>query len=221
MSEMLKIRRIEKEFIIEPGKIFNINIENSRFYYHLLSSLLEYDEDVFIYSEEGKIKSLEKNCLIISNIFNLDANSKKILTSLYKRIANEIMTDEDKEKVIKVNDSILELLNKISLELNLDVDYSAEIDIQKILSIYDFSFKVNQEMPLDKVVTFIKANLEIGNYKFVISNNLLPLFNDNELEMLSKELELLGVSLINLTLVQTKRKHVIDSITIDDDLCEF
>ena len=39
MSELLKIKNIEKDFQIEPGNIYNLNIENQKFYYNLLGKL--------------------------------------------------------------------------------------------------------------------------------------------------------------------------------------
>ena len=60
MSELLKIKNIEKDFQIEPGNIYNLNIENQKFYYNLLGKLYDFDEDTFIYSKDYEIKNLSK-----------------------------------------------------------------------------------------------------------------------------------------------------------------
>ena len=206
MSELLKIKNIEKDFQIEPGNIYNLNIENQKFYYNLLDKLYDFDEDTFIYSKDFEIKNLSKSCLTIDNIFNLDANNKKILNALYKRISSELIDKSDKDEIEKINSTILSLLNKISLDLNLSVDYYTDLDVIKILNLYNFCFKMDQSTPLEKFVTYIKANLEINKYKFIISTNILPLFSKSDIELLSNEL---------------KYENLVDSLTIDNDLCEF
>lgn len=221
MSELLKIKNIEKDFQIEPGNIYNLNIENQKFYYNLLDKLYDFDEDTFIYSKDYEIKNLSKSCLIIDNIFNLDANNKKILNSLYKRISSELIDKSDKDEIEKINSTIISLLNKISLDLNLNVDYYTDLDVIKILNLYNFCFKMDQSTPLEKFVTYIKANLEINKYKFIISTNILPLFSKSDIELLSNELKYLGLTLINITLIQQKYENLVDSLTIDNDLCEF
>lgn len=221
MSELLKIKNIEKDFQIEPGNIYNLNIENQKFYYNLLGKLYDFDEDTFIYSKDYEIKNLSKSCLIIDNIFNLDVNNKKILNALYKRISSELIDKSDKDEIEKINSTIISLLNKISLDLNLSVDYYTDLDVIKILNLYNFCFKMDQSTPLEKFVTYIKANLEINKYKFIISTNILPMFSKNDIELLSNELKYLGLTLINITLIQQKYENLVDSLTIDNDLCEF
>ena len=221
MSELLKIKNIEKDFQIEPGNIYNLNIENQKFYYNLLDKLYDFDEDTFIYSKDYEIKNLSKSCLIIDNTFNLDANNKKILNSLYKRISSELIDKSDKDEIEKINSTIISLLNKISLDLNLSVDYYTDLDVIKILNLYNFCFKMDQSTPLEKFVTYIKANLEINKYKFIISTNILPMFSKSDIELLSNELKYLGLTLINITLIQQKYENLVDSLTIDNDLCEF
>ena len=221
MSELLKIKHIEKDFLIEAGNIYNINIENPEFYYELLNNLYTFDEDTFIYSKDFEIKNLSKICLIIDNIFNLDPNNKKILNSLYKRISNEIINKNDQETITKINNNIISLLNKISLELNLSVDYYTDLDVIKILNLYDFCFKTDQSTSLEKFITYIKANLETNKYKLIISTNILPMFSKNDIENLSNELKYLDLTLLNITLIQPKYENLVDSLTIDNDLCEF
>ena len=113
------------------------------------------------------------------------------------------------------------MLNKISLELNLSVDYYTDLDVIKILNLYDFCFKTDQSTSLEKFITYIKANLETNKYKLIISTNILPMFSKNDIEILSNELKYLDLTLLNITLIQPKYENLVDSLTIDNDLCEF
>lgn len=219
--KLLKIQNINKDFYIESGNIYNVNIENLNLYYKLINALLNYDEEIFIYSEDYEQKSFTKNSLIINNIFDLDINSKKILNGLYKRISNEIIDQKDKLKIDMINSELIELLNKISMDLSLDIDFLLDLDITKILNLYNFSFKCEGVSPLEKIVNYIKANLEVYNFKFVVTNNLISLLSNEDISLLSKELSYLNLSLINIALIRKNKIEIVDNLTIDDDLCEF
>ena len=113
------------------------------------------------------------------------------------------------------------MLENISLNLNLSVEYELDLDISKILSLYKFTFKEDQEDLKTKIITYIKANMEICNLSFVVMFNILQLLDDSDLELVQKELELLNISIININFVGKSRRNSIDYLTIDDDLCEF
>lgn len=221
MSKLLKIKHIEQEFIINPGAIYNINIENSKLYYSLINDLVNGNIDTFIYSEDSKLLDFTKHSLRINDIFNIDPNSKKILSSLYKRINDKLIDNNDKDTILEINDMALKLLTKIALDLNLPVDFETDLDVVKILNMYKFCFKDEFETPLEKIVGYIKANIETTKFDFIISINILPLFNEEELFLLSQELKYNQLSLININLIQKKSSSLVKSITIDNDLCEF
>ena len=219
--KMLKIKGIEKNFVIDSGKIYNINIENSQYFNRLINGLIDLDEDIFIFSENYELCNFSKNSLIIMDIFSLNPNSKKILTTLYNRIEKNYLSNEDKEHIYKINSDILNILEKISLELNVEVEYECDFDFIKILNSYQFRFKENGQTLLERLITFIKANLEIKSFDFIITINLLSMINEKDLEIMQKELELLQITLININSISKINKNIVDYTTIDDDLCEF
>ncbi len=218
---ILRIKGIEKDFLIEPGKIYCINIENRLYYLNLLNSFVNSSTDNIFYSEDNKSIDFYKKSICITDIFNINPNSKKIINSLYKRINDEIIDQSSKESIQIINKSIIEMLENISLDLNLSVEYELDLDISKILSLYKFTFKEDQEDLKTKIITYIKANMEICNISFVVMFNILQLLDDSDLELVQKELELLNISIININFVGKIKRNSIDYLTIDDDLCEF
>lgn len=221
MNKTLRIKGIEKKFLLNPGEIYNINIENSRFYYRLLNDLIDRNNDVFVYSVDHEIQLFDRHCLVINDLFNLDPNNKKILTGLYKKIADRFLSKEDNQAIIEINEKAMGLLEKISFDLNLPVEYDTELDISKLLHMYKFCFKDEFTTPLEKITAYLKANLEIFSFSFVITVNTLPLLNLEETELLARELGYLNLALINISLIQKSYSKTIQSITIDDDLCEY
>lgn len=212
--KVLTIRGIEKQFIITPGHLYNINIENAKYYNSLVKSLFIEDTETFIYSINNDCIDYNKETLFINDIYTASSNSKKILNSLYKKINLNPPSSICNDELIKINNAILEIMKKIEMDINLDVEYDTEIDLISLLSLYKFSFKDDYDSNVSKLITYIKANLEIRNISLIISLNLLSLFN-------SEELELLGLCLININLCVKEKNNLVEYITIDSDLCQF
>lgn len=217
----LKIKGIEKEFHIESGKVYDIQIESNTFYHQLVLGLINEDSDMFSLSENFNSLDFQKECLFISDILTISPNNKKILNALYKRIQEKFLTNENKELLLNINEKFLSLLEQISLDVNLETDYLTDISINDILSLYKFSFKEGEEDFLNKIITYIKANQEIKKLSTIITLNFLPLLKENEILLLQKQLELLNLTMINFNIRVKHQIKGIEYLTIDMDLCEF
>ena len=218
---LLKIKYIDKDFEIIAGKIYSINVESQNVYLRLINALIENDNEYVVYSENFRQEKFEKKSIFISDLFAIDPNSKKILTSLYKRIDSNIITENDKEEIEKINSQILNILNNVSMELNSQTQFLLDLDITKILSLYKFEFCVSDGTLIERILTYIKANMEILDLKFVITLNMLPLIEDEKFDIFQHELELLGISLININFINNFKSKNVEYLTIDKDLCEF
>lgn len=217
----LKIKGIEKEFHIENGNVYDIQIESNTFYHQLVLGLINEDSDMFSLSENFNPLDFQKECLFISDILTISPNNKKILNALYKRIQEKFLTNENKELLLNINEKFLSLLEQISLDVNLETDYLTDISINDILSLYKFSFKEGEEDFLNKIITYIKANQEIKKLSTIITLNFLPLLKENDILLLQKELELLNLTMINFNIRVKHQIKGIEYLTIDMDLCEF
>lgn len=217
----LKIKGIEKEFHIESGNVYDIQIESNTFYHQLVLGLINEDSDMFSLSENFNSLDFQKECLFISDILTISPNNKKILNALYKRIQEKFLTNENKELLLNINEKFLSLLEQISLDVNLETNYLTDISINDVLSLYKFSFKEGEEDFLNKIITYIKANQEIKKLSTIITLNFLPLLKENEILLLQKELELLNLTMINFNIRVKHQIKGIEYLTIDMDLCEF
>lgn len=216
----LVIRGIDKKFIVDNGIIHNIDIENSVFYHKLVSDLYCENTETFLYFKDTECIDYSKEVLFINDIYTANPNSRKILNSLYKKIKDNL-THSLQNEIIIINEHIIELLKKVELDVNLDVEFDTDLDLVTLLSAYNFTFKESTETILKKTITYIKANQEIKKFSLIITLNLLPLLNDSELLLLKKELDFLGVCVININLCSKINKQLVNNITIDDELCVF
>ena len=218
---LLKIKHFDKDFLIDAGKIYSINLESRKLYLTFISALMDGDKDYFIYSEDFKPVDFDKRSICITDVFGIDPNSRKILNSLYKRIGNNMTDASDKEKLERINTEILGMLDRFSMDMGAKMRFDIDLDIIKILGLYKFEFENENKDLVGKLVTYIKANMEIMDLKFVVSINVLPLICEDEFDVFQKELELLGLTLINVNYVNKFVNKKIECITVDEDLCEF
>lgn len=219
--KILTIHGIEKEFIIDNGLIYCINIENRNFYLSILDSFMNADSTKIFYAENNELLDLNKKMLIITDLYNISPNNKKILNNLYKRISEKMINQKINDFIQNTNQQMISILEEISLNLNLSIDYELDLDITKILNLYKFCFKENSSTIIDRIITYVKANVEIMNLSFVVSFNIIQLLNSEEIYLLQKELELLNLSLINFNFVGKNINKIVNYTTIDDDLCEY
>ncbi len=219
--KILRIKNIERQFKIECGNIYNLNVEDPDTYIKIVDACIENNNDYLLYYDDFELKDFEKNSLFIGDVFTIDSNSKKSILSLHKNISEKVVSVEDKTTLEEINIEIIELLQNISNKLDVSTTFDDELDFNKILSLYKFTFLEDNSDMFLKFVNYIKTNYEIKNFKFIISINVLPLFDNSQISLLHKELEYMGLSLININFIKRLTDENVFNITIDKDLCEY
>lgn len=217
---VFRIKGITHAFIIEPGLIYNVNIENRIFAYNVVKSIKTPDDDMFMLYDKVSLVDINENILFIHNVFDIDPNSKKIINALYKKISIGL-SGEDKDKIQIINQLIMELLGNKSLDMNIPAEYECDLDINKILSLYKYGFANDSGNLMENLIVFLKAYKEICNVKVVVIYNFLNYLSESDVELLKDELSLLNCTLINIEYEKKLKHDSIKSLYIDGDLCEF
>ena len=165
------------------------------------------------------INNEEENCsniLFIKDPMNIDINNKKILTALYKKIIQYIDLNL-KEHISLIENEIFKLLDELIYQTNYELYYDGEIDINKILGMYQLSLKQNKDNNyLDFLVNYIKLNIELNDSSLIISFGLIKILTKNELELLKKELKLLNISLVDI-IIETTNLSRISYLNVDSE----
>jgi CRISPR-associated protein, csn2 family len=165
------------------------------------------------------INNEEENCsniLFIKDPMNIDINNKKILTALYKKIIQYIDLNL-KEHISLIENEIFKLLDELIYQTNYELYYDGEIDINKILGMYQLSLKQNKDNNyLEFLVNYIKLNIELNDSSLIISFGLIKILTKNELELLKKELKLLNISLVDI-IIETTNLSRISYLNVDSE----
>lgn len=216
---ILRIKGIEQEFEAVPGEMYNLCLENPGFLYTCIRAFYLEDEEMIKVLKDYKEVPIGKNVLFIKDVFDLDPNSKKILTLIYKQAQISYMNDERKNKLAHIQEEICDLLDDISMDFDYPMTFDRIVGIDKIMTNSSFCFSYDQQKNFkDSFLTYLKIIQEISKAKFIITTNLNSLLLENEIEEIKKELSLMELTLINFSFSHQPAQN---TSIIDSDWCEF
>ena len=209
---MRKIFLRQSNYLIEFGdsNIKTIRFNDSKAY--RLFSLNVFSSIIFSINNEEV--DLEKYGMIIFNPFQLDLNEKKFLNLVYKKLEKNIR-DEERRFIADIEKASLSLFEKLALASDIPIDYNDTFDFNKYFSAFDVKI-MEPEDYLEKIVRYIRLSCEIFHTKIFISFGLLALLDNDEIDLLNKELIQYDVSLLD---VFYNEKSSLKTLYIDTDWC--
>ncbi len=171
--------------------------------------------DNIILSIDDTPVSIDSKALIIFDPLNIEINDKKTLTLLYKKLSHRV-SEKVQEKIRKIEQDILELLEIVSVESMFPIEYEDSFELIKIFQMYQISIQeLKKENYLEFIVTYIKTNLELNNYNIVVSFGLTRLLTADEINKLTKELAINQISIVDFYYDDSKPKD--NYLVIDSD----
>ena len=121
------------------------------------------------------------------------------------------------EHILLIENEIFKLFDELSYQTNYDLNYDGEIDINKILGMYQLNLKENKNYNyLECLVNYIRLNVELNNYSLIISFGLIRVLTKKELELLKKELQLLNISIVDI-IIDINNNNKISYLNIDSE----
>ena len=178
------------------------------------------DNEIYLLDDENNELNMEKNMLIVFDLFNLEYNSKKFLNKIYEIISNNIKLKNDfiiEELIFKLRNYLIEEINELPFEFLM----KEEIDVLDILKL--FSLKIDSK---NYTSILERAELIIDMLTIVQPNTLLVIPN-LKLYLSDEEIiELYKYSLynnINLLVIEqnfTKKLEYENILIIDENFNE-
>lgn len=199
-------------------------LENSQEYLKVVEEFcvecIGNEESQFVLSSNGEIMSIQKNCLLIHNYFDLDINNKKIINEINSRILNYISKQDFVQDFCDLNKLFIDINDKIVDGFDFKLEYDSDLTYDKFVKISNFKIE-SQSTFLDKLMSYIRIYCELKRTKLIIFVGLSLFLSKEELEIFIKELNYLE---LNCLFVEPCLKYNLENcgkIIIDDDLCEI
>ena len=211
---------------IEDNIIYTLVFENKKYYRENIIELINQHkgkEGSFILSNDNKEISFDKNSYIITDIFNIDINNKKVLSKIYSSLLKEIVEDISSYNELSTN--IRVYFEKLIFNSSLEIDQGEEIDMSSLLKLGDFKIHVENDDILEKFVKFLKVLSELCGYKIIFVVGLHTVFTQEEIIEIYKEVCLNKINIINIEYQQFNNlsnenyKEIV--YIFDEDNCEI
>lgn len=215
----LKIKDIDYQFDSQFGNVYEIVIENKKILFNICKDIINNpDERIKIYS--SKLIDSKKNIFCIFNLFDIDANNKKLLTNTYKDVSFKCRSIEIINSIENINSLILNLLEFISYEFDSSITFNNDLSLCDLLALYNLKYEYDNNSFLVSFISYIKANLLINKFYYIFTFNLSDFLSQNDLDILAKELSYLQIVLIDIAGKKSNLTYS-KTIIIDEDLCEI
>ena len=213
--------RLGLEIDLLENQILNLTIESPEYFSEVLSNICKQvngEEGEFILSEVEKELSLSTKAMIVANPLSVSCNEKRILSQLYKELA-EVVCKDCAEKFAELNQYILyfvdEIINSAEYNLVSDVDCSA-IGLIKYCNVH---MDTCYDSLAEQFIDYLRAMKTICKIDIVFVLNIKQYFNTSELEEIYKYCFYMKIYLINLEGIKSNPIKQDKYIIIDKDLC--
>ena len=216
----------QRKIEIVENTIYTLVFENKKYYRENIKELISQhkgNEGNFIYSNDNNEISFEKSSYIITDIFNIEINSKKILTKIYNSLLKEII--DDTVEYNELTTHIRAYFEKLIFNSPFEVEQGEEIDINSFLKLGDFRIHIEEDDILEKFIKFLKVLVQLFGINIIFIVGLHNVFTDEEIKEIYKEVCVNKISIINIEYRQFDNlsdENYIEKVYIfDKDNCEI
>lgn len=214
-----------RQLIFEENIVNTIIFENKLQFRNTILEItnqLENNIGNFIFSKDNKIVDFNKNVDVIFNVFDLELNSKKVITKILHNIQD--IAVENYEETQKIKSQLVAYFNELLMESKYDIDFEQDIDTVALLKLANFKICYEANDLIEKFLMYIKTATELGDYKLIIVLNMRTYFTEEELEEIYKFIALNKLFVINiehLTNNNHKKLSYEQFLIFDNDYCEI
>ncbi len=213
---IMSIFGLNNKISFEEGNINVLEIYNKKLFYNLITILNESDNSMednqIVLMQNNERVSIGKNVFVLTDIFNIDFNSKKILNKLYSTLIENIKNRQDDELeniTLKLRNYLIEEINELPFEFSIKSElelndllkaFELKIDtmcyttiVEKIEFIIDIisTLKIATILVIPNLKIYLDENELLEIYKYSIYNNvqLLIIENNNSEKLLKYEIK--------------------------------
>ena len=190
---IMKIFSLENDMIFTEEYINVLQIQDKKLFTNVINSLNDNinniedtKERIIILDNDTEIK-IEKEVLMIIDVFNIDFNQKKIQNALYNKIEKiykqEFERMSEFQNVFqKLQLNVLDVFNEFPFEFN----YKESIGIQEYLKLLGLKISNNKEKIIDTIFSLIDVVEYLSIAKLLIFVNIKLYLGNDEIQEVYK-----------------------------------
>ena len=221
----LKINGFDNEIIFNDENINILEIKDSKCFTHIIKILNEKingieSNEIFLLDNNENELNMGKEMYMIFDLFNIDYNSKKIISKIYEIISENIKKNQDYEienETIKLRNYIIQEINELPFEFVM----KRELEISEILKLYNLKIDpINYTSILERAELLIDIISTLQIAKILVLPNLKTYLSEDELVALYKYSLYNNVKLLLIERYNTKKLEYEKTMLIDETFDE-
>lgn len=220
----LAYRNIKYHIELKENIVNVIILENQRIYSKLVQELLSQcngEEGKFVLSEDNKELKISKNMYLISDVFNIDFNQRKIINNIYANLENIAIDEKYYIKTNKIKSDIIKYIDDLIMEVDYSLAYKEDIEIKELFKLSNIKIEIYDKNLLEKIVDYIEILQKICNIKCIVFINLKTFLTPKELEQLYLHCNYNKMHIILLENIKKSKLKFEKIFILDKDLCEI
>lgn len=207
----------------------NINIlilENKIFFINKVNEIIDQVDNnngnFILMTEKGEELNFSKNCNVVTDLFCLNFDSKKIKTVILNELKNIASSENYFTKIKNLEENIRELMLEIIYNCDYELELTEEFDISKLFKIYDISISKNYSNMVEKFISYVDILTDVLKIKLVFCVNILNFFEEvDRIEIykyiLAKKKNVIFIeNNYSYEKIEYEKKYIIDK-----DFCEI
>lgn len=219
----ITIRNIDESIEFSEEYVSTLEVRNKYLFREIISCLVRSQFEKYEYEivnfDDGA--ALSDRLIIVSDVMSFDVNSRKIISEMYKRLAN--MVDNDVLKNMVKAEAVLEHIGVfVEDSLNFDVKYRTDFDLNDFLKLLKVEPSIASEYDIkQRVYGIIELINSLFDDKIICFMNLKQLITKEEFSEIVKNC----LSKKQLVWFIESNKSFVDTsesiIVVDDDLYAY
>ena len=175
---------------------------------------LNTDEEA-VFSNDDEILSYDKKILVLHNVYEINTNESKIVKELYRRIEHLIKTRYEKEFNMIV-EACFTLFDNFLTDFDNKIDYEYDPDLSKFFSSFSLKYlQIEKTNYLQILIEYFKIYSDLFGTEIVVSFNLSNMISNDEKDTLEKELNNIGIHLLDFTFKEEDNDFSLFSVSND------
>ncbi len=196
----------DKKIEFDENTVNILEIYNQSLFTEVINNLNnqcngEEENNTIVLMQDNERVDIKKNIYVLTDVFNIDFNSKKILNKIYGTLIQNIKNKQDDELeniALKLRNYFINEINELPFEFNMN----SEVEITDLIKAFDvkidsscyitvlekieFIINLLAEFDLAKVLvipnlkTFLQEEDLLELYKYSIYNNIKLLILENK-----------------------------------------
>lgn len=203
---IMSIIGFENKIYFKENAVNILEIYNQKLFSNFISYIneqsnggTEEDNKIVLMDEEKRLK-IDKMVYVLTDLFNIDFNSKKIINKIYNMLNQNIKNRQDNEienTILQLRHYLVEEINEIPFEFNINSEiemldllkaFNVKIDsscyttmVEKIEFVINIlaSLKIARVLVIPNLKTYVNEDELLEIYKYSIYNNINLLVIEN------------------------------------------